>query len=675
MKKLLLAIACLLPFTAAGQSIPVPTKNGQAGGVPAAAGDPLFLNQMIGFFGEKCDTNASGCTVAPTGIGGSPRTLADTLGQVLSPSWLAPAYLASALGGVVANDGTDQSDHINKALSAIIGGATILMPCGISYISKSLLIPRANARTTLASANRQCSTIVAMNTFLGGAVVTGSISGTTLTLASGAATTSRAINSPVTGLGSTLVLPDTVITGVISSSQYAVSQPQTIASETMLIGGDMLDIIGPGSGVRSLAFDVQQTSAQASSGDTPFRTSGYTVNLLDNDQFVEDFFMSSCFICIRDGAGAGKTVIRNGVMQFIADGTSNPGSGGVLVENTGPGPENDIESTYIYPNLPGLGGGPTLYHPTFGYKLTNTGATHLRGNDVTQANYDLLIAPGNGQTVQATKSSDDVFDAGEASCVNIAPTGTGYVFDTTFTSPWCTSQATNINGVTIAGSDASAETAQPFPIMKTKFLGGLIALASPAPALAGGSAAGQSGTGFLVADAYSSDTTLADTTINGWLYGVFVAAGASHISLHHNFIGNYGFFGVGSRTNYVGINVAGGSGDDIEIDDNHLVGNTGAPLGFAATGGDNRVHDNPGYNPVGPKTLTASASPWTIPGGPTEDDLYFNAGTLSSVTLANPGQAGVTVCSASPCFVRRAPYQAAVVTYGGTAPTVVQNVH
>ena len=321
----------------------------------------------------------------------------------------------------------------------------------------------------LTSLTTRCATIVAMNTFLDGTIVTASISGTTLTLGLGSGTTSAgAIGYPVTGLGSTLILSDTVITGVISSTQYTVSQPQTVASEAMRIGGDMLDVRGPGSGTRSMGFDVQQTPAQVASGDTPFRTGGYTVNLLDNNQFVEDFFMSSCFICIRMGAGGGKEVVRNGIMQFIADGTSNPGSGGVLVDNTGPGPENYIENTYIYPNLPGLGGGPTLYQPTFGHKIVNSGATHLRSNDVTQAKYDLWIAPGHGQTVQATKSSDDVFDAAGTSCVYIAPTDTGYVFDTTFISPWCTSQVSGINGVVVAGSLATAQTAQPYPVMSKR---------------------------------------------------------------------------------------------------------------------------------------------------------------------------------------------------------------
>ena len=196
--------------------------------------------------------------------------------------------------------------------------------------------------------------------------------------------------------------------------------------------------------------------------------------------------------------------------------------------------------------------------------------------------------------------------------------------------------------------------------MKTKYLGGLIALASPG---------GQSGTGFLIADAYSSDTTLADTTINGWLNGLYAAGGASHFAVHHNFIGNYGFFPVGSKTNGTAITVAAGAGDDIEIDDNHLVGNTTAPLVFAAAGTNNRVHDNPGYNPVGPSAITPGASPWTFTAGPTETDLYLNGGTVSSVALG-----GVTLCSAAPCRVTLSPYQAAVVTYS-TAPTAAKSIH
>jgi hypothetical protein len=343
-------------------------------------------------------------------------------------------------------------------------------------------------------------------------------------------------------------------------------------------------------------------------------------------------------------------------MMYIADGVSYPNSGGIDVTNLGIGPENWIQNVYVVPNY----GASIVYHPGFGIRLVNTGVTHMSNNDVTGTLIPLAIVPNTGQTVQATFSSDDVWDAAAATgCVYIAPVGNGYVFHSTFTSDWCTAIIPNSNGLVIAGA-ASTVTGRLAPIMETKWIGGVIA-----------QTAGQSGTGFLIADTSSIDNDLIGATVAGWDFGVNIAAGASHYTIAENSIGYYSPFAGSafSQTNTIGINVGTGSGDWGNIHDNRLSGNASAAMAFAATGTNNRVHDNPGYNPVGIGTVTPGGSPWTFTPGPVETDLYLNGGTVSNVTLN-----GVTVCSASPCQVHLPPYQAAVVTYSAT-PTAVQSVH
>ena len=69
MKQLLLASVCFLPIAAAAQSVPTPTKNGLPSGAPAGPGDPLFIDQLMGFFGRYQDINGdvSGQHITPPG--------------------------------------------------------------------------------------------------------------------------------------------------------------------------------------------------------------------------------------------------------------------------------------------------------------------------------------------------------------------------------------------------------------------------------------------------------------------------------------------------------------------------------------------------------------------------------------------------------------------------------
>jgi hypothetical protein len=424
---------------------------------------------------------------------------------------------------------------------------------------------------------------------------------------------------------------------------------------TTFLTGDFMVISGVYSGVDGLAFDVLPTSAQTAGGLTAFRTSGYTVHMDGGYNFLTHASMRGCFECVEMASTGNYSIVRDVVMEYIADGTANPGSGGIDVTNLGIGPENWIEDNYILPNY----GAAVVYKPTFGIRIENAGVTHMSNNDVTYVGSDLEINPGSGQTVQATFSSHDVWDAASGYCAVIAPSGSGYVFNTVFTNDWCTGVAAGAIGVDLIGS-GTPPSGRPASIMTTKWIGGSISSTA-------GSTFGQ---GFEVANSDAIDTDLSGASISGWDFGFFLGAAVSHVSIDDNSIGNYSFFGVsGSTTNNIGGNVASGAGDWINIHDNRFYANTSSALGFSATGTHNRVHDNPGYNPVGAGAVTVGASPWTFTTGPTETNLYIYGGTVSSVSYLGEG-----LCTSSPCQVTLSPYQSVVVTYSAV-PTVVQSVH
>ncbi|KQP61119.1 hypothetical protein ASF41_22890 [Methylobacterium sp. Leaf111] len=119
----------------------------------------------------------------------------------------------------------------------------------------------------------------------------------------------------------------------------------------------------------------------------------------------------------------------------------------------------------------------------------------------------------------------------------------------------------------------------------------------------------------------------------------------------------------------------GGSGNYINVHDNRLWGNATAAIGFSATGFQNVVHDNPGYNPVGALQLTVGASPWTFTNGSTEATVNLVGGSgVSVVVVAGNGVGNLTLCNATPCTVKLSPYQAIQTSYT-TGPSAVQTIH
>lgn len=427
---------------------------------------------------------------------------------------------------------------------------------------------------------------------------------------------------------------------------------------TTFLAGDVVLVTGNYSGVSDLAFEHYQTPAQNLAGILPYRTSGFTVNLANGYGFVENVSMRHCWVCIRMGTRGGWSRVRHAMIQYVADGLAADGSGGILIDNFGIGPENWIEDVIMTPNI----GAPPVYLPGYGIKLVNTGATHIQGVDVTQLRAGLVIAPGNGQTVQATLVSDSYFDGASADNVVIRPTGSGYVFHTSFVNNWITNipnaGGVPTNGLVIDASQASG-AGRPSAIMKTSWSGGTIA-----------STTGQNGTGVLIADPAPIDTSITDTTIFGWNFGINVAPNANHVAITGNRIGAYGFFDIpgggdaSNRTNRVGLNVSSGAGDYIRIANNTCFLNSVSPLGFAATGVHNLVSGNIGCAPVGASQVAVGASPFVLP--PLPYPRSFNIVNGAGIQVTTPDVAGtgtILLCNTSPCSFELPPGRPATLQY------------
>lgn len=154
--------------------------------------------------------------------------------------------------------------------------------------------------------------------------------------------------------------------------------------------------------------------------------------------------------------------------------------------------------------------------------------------------------------------------------------------------------------------------------------------------------------------------------------GIAVAAAISHVQIRGNISGVIDDIAAdtGSETTNTqayGACVNSGAGDYLDISNNTFWDNITGGLLFSATGTHNTVHDNANYNPVGPSTLTCSASPCTLPAtaSASPSTMYLAGGTVTGVTLG-----GATVCTASPCAVTLAAEQQIIVTYSGVPTTI-----
>ena len=208
----------------------------------------------------------------------------------------------------------------------------------------------------------------------------------------------------------------------------------------------MLYFTGNYSGLRGLKFEHEATGA-----GTPFRTGGHTINFNSGYGFCEQVSIRNAFIGILLGTRGGWSTVRDVALEYFADGVTAFGSGGILVQNFGLGPDNYIENVSMITNAQGVPP-DTLKMPGFFIKITHSGETHIKNCNCNMMRGGLQIVPGSGQTAQCTRVTDSIFDATQGDSIVIAPTGTGYVFDTQFVNCWITdTQKPGTSGLRIGG--------------------------------------------------------------------------------------------------------------------------------------------------------------------------------------------------------------------------------
>ncbi|MFK5596799.1 hypothetical protein ACFZ8E_07315 [Methylobacterium sp. HMF5984] len=300
---------------------------------------------------------------------------------------------------------------------------------------------------------------------------------------------------------------------------------------------------------------------------------------------------------------------------------------------------------------------------------TGTGATFAIGNTTGGTGSGAAFVV-RGQTVQATRVNSTYMDSAQRDNGSITPVGSGYVFDTGIYNSWITNTnasdgTLNTNGFIINGSGAAKLTGITSPVMNTRWSGGLIVSTT-------GQGTSLNGSGFVCADASPIDTSVTGAMVSGWAVGIDLGPGCGHFTIGDNGIGAYSPFNVATsaRTNGIGFRAQGGAGNFIAAHDNRFFGNTVAAVGFNATGRNNVVHDNPGYNPVGPSNVTVAASPMPLPAGPTTTTYFVQGGAsvivrdeTNSITFGTGGGQFTVPAGAI--------YQ---LTYS-TAPTVSKMIH
>jgi hypothetical protein len=117
----------------------------------------------------------------------------------------------------------------------------------------------------------------------------------------------------------------------------------------------------------------------------------------------------------------------------------------------------------------------------------------------------------------------------------------------------------------------------------------------------------------------------------------------------------------------------GGASNDVDISNNQIWPTEYGPyiIAPASTSTNVTIANNPGYNPVGPGSISVTASPFTYTAGPSPETVYLS-GTITSAV-----RGATTICPAlvtGNCTMQLPPNGAVVVTYPAAAPTMVKDI-
>jgi hypothetical protein len=329
---------------------------------------------------------------------------------------------------------------------------------------------------------------------------------------------------------------------------------------------------------------------------------------------------------------------------------------GVLIDTAGGGhylSEGGIElDAHVYTTEGGPCDGAgycSAQEPYAGVRIMQTaGSTHIDQFDVMRAGTGLMIDPHSGDDVLWTTIMNSYFDTSSGAGGLIQPNGSGStILGLVLQNVWFTNSA----GAGLIINEASSGSingimANQLRVFTNRQQGIFL----------------ESGTNIQVGQSMLCGNGL----ISPGSYDGLLVNGAtvSHYAFQNSTSGLCAGY---SSTQRYGVNIASG-GQYYRISGNDLSGNLTAGLYNPSPALHGSVRDNLGYNPVGPASISVSASPFTYTAGPTPEMVYIRSGTVSSVT-----RGGTTVCATSPCSVMLAPGNALVVTYS-SAPTMAKDV-
>ena len=297
------------------------------------------------------------------------------------------------------------------------------------------------------------------------------------------------------------------------------------------------------------------------------------------------------------------------------------------------------------------------YTPSSGFLVTNSaGSFNLTNSDILHCNDGLLVIPGTGQIVSWIYMTNVYFDTTNftnagGNGIRIAPSGTGIVNGLTLADVWT---STGTIGLYAVGT--STATISDIQITNHRALNNYsqgmyfdycdhISIVNPAVSGNSQAVPGTSGAP-----------------------GINIGANCKSISITGGYCGKAETYGV---TQSYGILVASGFTGNLTIQGVNLNGN--ASSGFINGGSPaagSVVKDCPGWNPLGPATISVGASPF-----------YYTASSLCEETISIYGGTGVVsslnsgsfvLANASPASVTLRPGQQLGVSYS-TAPTMITN--
>ena len=343
----------------------------------------------------------------------------------------------------------------------------------------------------------------------------------------------------------------------VAAGTYTVSAGQTIPQSNITIegdgptvtvfsvnfvSGDVFNFTGSGIAVRNVRFIAGVT-----------RTGGAYVHFNGvTPCFLENFTMDGAYL----GAQLTNTNACRIHSGITSDAATTTGASEILVDGT---TGNDQYIDNITMNAPGGS------QPPAGIAVQNTGSLQVWNVDVIHHGTDLLVNPGNGQSVSAMYVADSFFDTANNG-ISIVPTGTGNVTRVRFLGTWSSSHTNN--GITLNNTGTGSCDA-------IEFIGHHALLN------AGQGLFDQAGCTNVqvIGGLYSANTN----------NGLAFAAGVGSFQVHGVKSGSSGLL-AGNGGN--GLRVVSGSSDNYQITGNDFRGNTGPGLSDGGTGTNKQVFGN-----------------------------------------------------------------------------------